>query len=89
MLRSYGHLPFGRKTSTTMRNTLNTTTQAMTRDERRRELEQIRSEVGGSRRIAEIFGGDPRPGDWEITPASFVQAMIDQILRREFPDGDS
>lgn len=59
---------------------------ALTKDERRQELERLRDTIGGGRRIAEIFDKDLCHDDKvTLIPASFVQAMINQILRREFP----
>ena len=61
----------------------------MTIDERREQLAQIRSLHGGSQRIAAIYNSGQKDDDELLTPASFVQAMIDCIVRREFPNGSS
>ena len=59
----------------------------MTLDERREELERIRNAPGGGHRIFVIYSAGPQLDDGILTPASFVEAMIDKILQREFPDG--
>ena len=58
----------------------------MTKDERRQELERIRDSPGGPALIAAIFKACINPKDRTFVPASFVQAMIEQILGHEFPD---
>lgn len=67
----------------------NTPGSYMTRDARearRKELEALRLGPGGGQRIAVIFDKHLMRDDKEtLVPASFVQAMINQILGREFP----
>ena len=59
--------------------------QSLTKDARRGELEQMRSEIGGGRRIVKIFDSDVNRGEGTFIPGSFVDAMINQIVKREFP----
>lgn len=59
----------------------------MTEDERRQELDRIGNSAGGGRLIAAIFENSVKPNDRSFIPGSFLQAMIDQILSHEFPDG--
>ena len=59
----------------------------MTRTERHDELKQIRTARGGGNRVFVIYNAGKSDDDGILAHASFVGGMIDQILRREFPDG--
>ena len=59
----------------------------MKKDERREKLERIRSARGGGQRVAEIYNSGQRDDDGILTPASFVQAMVECILKREYTNG--
>jgi hypothetical protein len=58
----------------------------MTKDERRQELERIRDAPGGAKLIVAIFDDDLNLQERSFIPSSFVQAMIELILRHEYPD---
>ena len=59
----------------------------MTLDERREELERIHNALGGGSRIAAIYNSGQPSRKGILSHGSFVQAMIDHILKREFADG--
>jgi hypothetical protein len=59
----------------------------VTLDERREELERIRNAPSGGTRIAAIYNSGKRDDAGILTRPSFVQAMIDHILAREFAAG--
>jgi hypothetical protein len=53
---------------------------------RRTELEQLRDTPGGATKIAAIFDEDLGQNPPSALTGSFIQAMIEHILAREFPD---
>lgn len=59
----------------------------MPKEKRRRELERIRDAQDGSRRITGIFDRRPISEVESVTiRGSFVRRMIEEILKREFPE---
>jgi hypothetical protein len=56
------------------------------KNKRRKELEQIRDAPNGERKITAIFDEDLGSKPPKIMAGSFVQAMIEHILAREFPE---
>jgi hypothetical protein len=59
---------------------------AMTKDERRAQLEEIADAPDGARQIAAIFDHEAQLPEGVALPSPFIRAMIETILREEFPD---